>query len=56
MAYCLGQNETLLINKVIEKQIIPRKFTPNEVCNLVEVVLDEKASALSGQVIYVGGI
>lgn len=45
-----------LINKVIEKQIIPRKFTPNDVCNLVEIVLDEKASALSGQVLYVGGI
>ena len=45
-----------LISKVIEKQIIPSKFTSNEVCDLVEILLDPKTSSLSGQVLYVGGI
>jgi 3-oxoacyl-[acyl-carrier protein] reductase len=45
-----------LISKVIEKQIIPKKFTSKEVCDLVEILLDQKTSSISGQVLYVGGI
>ena len=45
-----------LISKVIEKQIIPQKFKTNDICDLVELILDKKAASISGQVFYVGGI
>ncbi|MGV0983529.1 MAG: SDR family oxidoreductase [Limnohabitans sp.] len=42
-------------SKIVAQQIIPRQFTPNDVCDLVEILLDERAGALSGQVLHVGG-
>ena len=45
-----------LISKVVEKQIIPQKFKTNDICDIVELILDKKASSISGQVFYVGGI
>jgi 3-oxoacyl-[acyl-carrier protein] reductase len=43
------------INKIIEQQIMPRPFSPDDVCDLVELLLDSKARHLTGQVIHVGG-
>ncbi len=45
-----------LISKVIERQVITRKFSTNDICNLVEMLIDKKSKSLSGQVFYVGGI
>jgi 3-oxoacyl-[acyl-carrier protein] reductase len=44
------------ILKVVAQQIIPRQFTPDAVCDLVEILLDPKSKSLSGQVFYVGGV
>jgi 3-oxoacyl-[acyl-carrier protein] reductase len=43
------------INKIVSQQIIPKQFTPNEVSDLVEILLDERSNSLSGQVLHVGG-
>jgi len=43
------------IADVINRQIIPKQFTPDDVSDLVELLLDPRASALSGQVLQVGG-
>jgi 3-oxoacyl-[acyl-carrier protein] reductase len=45
-----------LIDNVIQKQVIPKKFNTGDICNLVEMLIDDKSKSLSGQVFYVGGI
>ena len=44
------------IKKIISQQIIPKQFKKSDVCDLVELLLDEKATSLSGQVLNVGGV
>ena len=44
------------IEKVISQQIIQKQFQKSDVCDLVELLLDEKAKSLSGQVLNVGGV
>ena len=43
------------INNIIEQQVIKKQFKPSDVCDLIELLLDEKSSSLSGQVFKVGG-
>lgn len=43
------------IAKIVSQQIIPRQFTPDAVCDLVELLLDPRSHSLSGQVLHVGG-
>lgn len=44
------------INKLITQQIITKQFTPDDICDLIELLLDIKARSLSGQILHVGGI
>ena len=44
------------IEKITSQQVIPRQFQKSDVCDLVELLLDEKAKSLSGQVLNVGGV
>ena len=44
------------IEKIISQQIIPKQFRKSDVCDLVELLLDKKASSLSGQVLNIGGV
>lgn len=44
------------IKNIVNQQIIPKQFTPSAVSDLVEILLDERSSALSGQVLHVGGV
>ncbi|MEO5669316.1 MAG: SDR family oxidoreductase [Ramlibacter sp.] len=44
------------ISKIVAQQIIPRQFTTDAVSDLVEVLMDSRSSALSGQVLHVGGV
>lgn len=46
---------TAQINQIINQQIIPQKFTIDSVSDLVELLLDTRASSLSGQILHVGG-
>jgi len=44
------------IEKITSQQVIQRQFQKSDVCDLVELLLDEKATSLSGQVLNVGGV
>lgn len=44
------------INKIVSQQIIPKQYTPEAVCDLVELLLDDRSNSLSGQVLHVGGV
>ena len=44
------------IKKIISQQVIQKQFQKSDVCDLVELLLDEKATSLSGQVLNVGGV
>ncbi len=44
------------IEKITSQQVIPKQFSKSDVCDLVELLLDEKASSLSGQVFNIGGV
>lgn len=44
------------IRDIVTQQVIPKQFTPEAVCDLVELLLDEKSKSLSGQVLHVGGV
>lgn len=44
------------IEKITSQQVIPKLFEKSDVCDLVELLIDPKASALSGQVLNVGGV
>ena len=44
------------IEKIISQQIIQKQFQKSDVCDLVELLIDEKAKSLSGQVLNVGGV
>lgn len=44
------------IEKITSQQVIPKQFEKSDICDLVELLIDEKASSLSGQVLCVGGV
>ena len=44
------------IEKIVSRQILPRQFTPDAVCDLVELLFDPRSRSLSGQVLRVGGV
>ena len=44
------------IEKITSQQVIQKQFQKSDVCDLVELLLDEKAAPLSGQVLNVGGV
>lgn len=46
----------LQIEKITSQQILPRQFEKSDVCDLVELLIDPKASSLSGQIFNVGGV
>lgn len=41
---------------IVARQVIPRQFTADAVCDLVELLLDPRAAAIAGQVLHVGGV
>lgn len=43
------------IANVVAHQIISKQFTPASVCDIVELLLDQRSGSLSGQVFHVGG-
>jgi len=44
------------IEKITSQQVIPRQFQKSDVCDIVELLIDEKAASLSGQILNVGGV
>lgn len=43
------------IAKVVSNQVIRKQFSPADVCDIVEIILDKKFSSISGQVLAIGG-
>ena len=43
-------------DSIIGRQAIQRQFTVEDICDLVELLLDPRANSLTGQVFHVGGI
>ena len=43
------------IGKIVAQQIFPEQFTPDAVCDIVELLLDPRSAAISGEVLNVGG-
>jgi len=44
------------IKKITSQQIISKQFKKSDICNLVQLLIDDKASSISGQTLNVGGI
>ena len=44
------------IDKILSQQVIQKQFVSSDVCDMVELLLDEKSFALSGQVLNIGGV
>jgi len=44
------------IEKITSQQIFHKQFQKSDICDLVELLIDEKAASLSGQVLNVGGV
>ena len=44
------------IEKITSRQVISRQFEKSDVCDVVELLIDAKASSLSGQVFHIGGV
>ena len=43
------------LDKIIQQQIIAKMHQHNDVCDLVELLLDQKSKSITGEVINVGG-
>jgi 3-oxoacyl-[acyl-carrier protein] reductase len=43
------------ISRIVQQQVLPRQFSPDAICDLVELLLDPRSRSLSGQVFHVGG-
>ena len=44
------------IENIISQQVITKQFQKSDICDLVELLVDDKASSLSGQVLNLGGV
>lgn len=44
------------IDALVSRQVIQRQFAPQDVCDLVDLLLDPKAKSLSGEVLHLGGV
>lgn len=44
------------IQKILDRQIFQKKFTPSDVADIVDVLLDSKSKSLSGQIFNIGGV
>ena len=44
------------IEKIVSRQIFTQKYSPDAVCDIAELLLDPRSSAISGEVLNVGGV
>ena len=44
------------IKRITSQQVISKQFEKSDVCDLGDLLLDEKSSSLSGQVLNIGGV
>jgi len=44
------------IHNIVSQQIIPKQFSPSDISDLVELLIDDRSNSISGQVLHVGGV
>lgn len=44
------------INKIVSQQIITKECDKSDICDLIEVLIDDKSKSISGQTINIGGV
>lgn len=44
------------VENITAQQVITKQFQKSDICDLVELLIDDRASSLSGQTLYVGGV
>jgi 3-oxoacyl-[acyl-carrier protein] reductase len=44
------------ISEIVKNQIIQKKFTPADICDLSEFLMSETSQSLSGNILHVGGV
>jgi 3-oxoacyl-[acyl-carrier protein] reductase len=44
------------IEAIVNQQVIKKKFKVEDVCDLIEMLLDKRSSSLSGEIFHVGGV
>lgn len=44
------------IKDITDRQLIKKQFEKSDICDVVEVLLDERSKSLTGQVMHVGGV
>jgi 3-oxoacyl-[acyl-carrier protein] reductase len=44
------------IDNIVKSQVIQRKFSTSDICDLSEFLISEKSKSLSGEVLHVGGV
>ena len=44
------------IKKIIRRQIFNKQFSKDTICDLVEILFDEKMNSITGQILNVGGV
>lgn len=44
------------VNRIVSQQVFQREFTPEAVCDVAELLLDDRSRSLSGQTFHIGGV
>lgn len=44
------------LDRIIDQQVIPKPYSPDDIADLVDMLLDLKAASIAGQVLHVGGV
>ena len=44
------------IQNIVSQQVIPKQFEKSDVCDLIELLTDPRASSLSGETLHIGGV
>ena len=44
------------IQNIVSQQVIPKQFEKSDVCDLIELLIDPRASSLSGETLHIGGV
>jgi len=44
------------IDRILDRQIIQRGFEKSDICDVVELLLDQRSASITGQVLNVGGV
>jgi len=44
------------IGEIVKQQILPTRFTVDDICDVTEALIDKRLSSISGEVLHIGGV